>query len=211
MTVTDGPPPAAYDTLTVRPVVRSTVLLGARHLTLHGGPADAIRAARRVLIFASTVTLALNITEPLITGHYGKAAFDAVGPLLLIGWAEVGPGLLHSIQTTAPPRSFCPTAEAKKPDQPQTSVTPPPITQDRRKPANAISRQIERDTRQQDLLHRARTEDVLHWQHHHRPISAEILRKLLHIGTSAARTLITQLRQEIETAVDSRPPQPPNP
>jgi hypothetical protein len=31
------------------------------------------------------MTLALNITEPLLAGEYGKAAFDAVGPLLLFG------------------------------------------------------------------------------------------------------------------------------
>jgi hypothetical protein len=34
------------------------------------------------------VTLALNVADPLVAGEYGKAAFDAVGPLLLIGWAE---------------------------------------------------------------------------------------------------------------------------
>jgi hypothetical protein len=31
---------------------------------------------------------ALNVSEPIVTGDYGKAAFDSVGPLLLIGWAE---------------------------------------------------------------------------------------------------------------------------
>jgi len=36
------------------------------------------------------VTLALNVAEPLLSGDYGKAAFDAVGPVLLIGWEEVG-------------------------------------------------------------------------------------------------------------------------
>jgi hypothetical protein len=30
---------------------------------------------------------------------YGKAAFDAVDPPLLVGWAEVGPGLLQAIST----------------------------------------------------------------------------------------------------------------
>ncbi|WP_239339566.1 hypothetical protein [Frankia sp. CiP3] len=78
-----------YVAILVAPAVDLSVvglLLGARHLTLYGGPTEVIRAARRLLIFASTVTLALNITEPLITGHYGKAAFDAVGPLLLIGF-----------------------------------------------------------------------------------------------------------------------------
>jgi hypothetical protein len=45
----------------------------------------------------SLTTLALDVADPLVTGHYGKAAFDAVGPLLLIGWAEVGPVLLQAI------------------------------------------------------------------------------------------------------------------
>ncbi|EFC85797.1 hypothetical protein FrEUN1fDRAFT_1116 [Parafrankia sp. EUN1f] len=86
----------------VAPAVDLSVLglLGTRHLAVHGGPAEVMRSARRLLIFSSTVTLALNIAEPLIAGDYGKAAFDAVGPLLLIGWSEVGPGLLQAIQNT---------------------------------------------------------------------------------------------------------------
>jgi hypothetical protein len=58
-----------------------------------------LRPARRLLIFASVVTLALNVAEPLVAGQPGKAAFDAVGPLLLIGWSEVGPGLLQAINS----------------------------------------------------------------------------------------------------------------
>lgn len=68
------------------------LLLGTRHLALTGASADVLRPARRLLIFASVVTFALNVADPLVAGEYGKAAFDAVGPLLLIGWAEVGPG-----------------------------------------------------------------------------------------------------------------------
>src|SRR5215472_16099478 len=75
------------------------LLLGTRHLALHCATPEQLRPARRLLIFASIATLALNIADPLITGAYGKAAFDAVGPLLLIGWAEVGPGLLQAITT----------------------------------------------------------------------------------------------------------------
>ncbi|MBE3204801.1 MULTISPECIES: hypothetical protein [Frankiaceae] len=55
MTVTDGPPPAAYDTLIVSPVVRSTVLLGTRHLALHHGFGSLQRSACRLLVFASLV------------------------------------------------------------------------------------------------------------------------------------------------------------
>ncbi len=46
-------------------------------LALHGGPVEANRVARRLLIFASMVTLSLNVAEPLIAGKYGKAAFEA--------------------------------------------------------------------------------------------------------------------------------------
>jgi hypothetical protein len=64
------------------------LLLGIRHLALTGTSPDVLRPARRLLIFTSAVTVA---------GEYGKAAFDAVGPLLLIDWAEVGAGLLQVI------------------------------------------------------------------------------------------------------------------
>lgn len=73
------------------------LLLGTRHLALAGALAAVLRPARRLLIFASVVTPALNVADPLVAGDFGKAAFDAVGPLLLIGWAEVGPGLLQAI------------------------------------------------------------------------------------------------------------------
>ncbi len=73
------------------------LLLGARHLALAGASVEVLRPARRLMIFASVVTLALNVADPVAAGEFGKAAFDAVGPLLLIGWAEVGPGFLRAI------------------------------------------------------------------------------------------------------------------
>lgn len=76
------------------------LLLGTRHLELAGASVDQLRPARRLLMFASVVTLALNVADPLVAGEFGKAAFDAVGPLLLIGWAEVGPGFLQAISVS---------------------------------------------------------------------------------------------------------------
>jgi hypothetical protein len=75
------------------------LLLGSRHLALAGVASAQLRPARRLLIFATQVTLALNVADPLVAGEYGKAAFDAVGPLLLIGWAEVGPDLMRALTT----------------------------------------------------------------------------------------------------------------
>jgi hypothetical protein len=60
-----------------------------------------LRPVRRLLIFASVVTLALNVADPVVAGEYGKTAFNAIGPLLLIGWAEVGPGFLQAIGETS--------------------------------------------------------------------------------------------------------------
>ncbi|MFI9382109.1 hypothetical protein [Kutzneria sp. NPDC052558] len=73
------------------------LLLGLRHLVLTGATSEQLRPARRLLVFASLATLALNVAGPLTAGAYGKAAFDAVGPLLLIGWAEVGPAFLQAL------------------------------------------------------------------------------------------------------------------
>ncbi len=182
------------------------LLLGTRHLALHGGPADVLRSARRLLIFASMVTLALNVAEPLLAGHYGKATFDAVGPLLLIGWSEVGPGLLQAMR---PARSNglpdgAPAgggARGLVAAEPHTQPERPAITEMR--PARKGSPQTDSRARDQDLLHRARAEDVLHWQQYQRPISAETLRKRLHVGTPTARKLVTQLRSDIHTQIES--------
>ncbi|MCM3920135.1 hypothetical protein ND748_00290 [Frankia sp. AiPs1] len=184
------------------------LLLGSRQLAVNGGPVNVLRSARRLLIFASKVTLALNIAEPLIAGHYGKAAFDAVGPLLLIGWAEVGPGLLYAMQATAVPtrrdageRSAGLAVSAAQ-DVPSASGTIDQPRQPGTPIAGGKSVGGDGEARQQDLLHRARAEDVLHWQQHQRPISAETLRKRVHVGTGTARRLVTQLRTETHVALD---------
>jgi hypothetical protein len=79
------------------------LLLGIRQLALAGMTPTLLRPARRLLIFASAVTLALNVADPIVAGEYGKAAFDAVGPLLLIGWAEVGQNLLRALTIAGQP------------------------------------------------------------------------------------------------------------
>lgn len=155
------------------------LLLGIRYLALHGATSEQLRPARRLLVFSSVMTLALNISSPLFAGQLGKAAFDAVGPLLLIGWAEVGPGLLqaisgiqgrdeHPIATTAEPHADGPTADAD-------AGRPPAYD---------------------DLLERARQEDADHWALHQRPISAETLRKRLRIGAARSRMLVAVIRGE---------------
>lgn len=47
-----------------------------------------------------------------------------------------------------------------------------------------------------DLIDRARYEDACHWATHQRPISAETLRKNLHISTARSRLLVSIIRTE---------------
>lgn len=208
-----------YVAFLVAPAVDFSVvalLLGTRHLALHDGPAEVVRSARRLLIFSSTVTLALNIAEPLIAGQYGKAAFDAVGPLLLIGWAEVGPSLLQAMQTMTVSASS--RAGQFAGDTSASIVAGAPAVSPAEGPVGVGAPSVETDSprngagaREQDLLHRARAEDVLHWQQHQRPISAETLRKRLHVGAGTARSLVSQLRSDTCVSLDSGRRQPAGP
>ncbi|WP_225801484.1 DUF2637 domain-containing protein [Streptomyces sp. NK15101] len=81
------------------------LLVALRYLSLRGVPPEHMKAATRLMHFSGLLTLALNIAEPIAAGHYGRAAVDAVAPLLLLGWGAVGPQLLrafHAIGTPAP-------------------------------------------------------------------------------------------------------------
>jgi hypothetical protein len=175
------------------------LLFGTRHLALRGAPPELLRPARRLLIFSSLVTLALNIAEPLIVGDYPKAAFDSVGPFLLMGWSEVGPGLLLAMRRTA-------TASQAVPPQVSTmEISLPPVrkrtaeegsgsavsnvpTQRGAEPTAGLSADA--------LFEWARREDARYWQEHRRPISADELRKRLKVGSKRARSLVVQLRAD---------------
>jgi hypothetical protein len=71
------------------------LLIGIQHLPMAGVPRDQLCPARILVTACGAATLALNIAGPVSAGAYGRAAFDSVGPGLLIGWAETGPGMLR--------------------------------------------------------------------------------------------------------------------
>lgn len=181
------------------------LLLGSRHLVLAGATRAQLRPARRLLIFASVVTLALNVADPLVAGEYGKAAFDAVGPLLLIGWAEVGPDLLRALTTASRPAEEAlndvKLVQAPVADEPTaTSQTAPEAARDETKPVDtSADKQNNRPASKMvddDLLERAREEDAHHWEAHRRPISADTLRKKLRIGAARSRLLVAIIRAD---------------
>jgi hypothetical protein len=155
------------------------LLLGIRHMALGGATVVQLRPARRLLTFASLVTLALNVADPLVAGQYGKAAFDAVGPVLLIGWAEVVPGLLQVMSVTCGGPAI----------RSQEGITDSPA-HERAAPRGSA------DPGDDGLLERARQEDARHWERCQRPISAETLRKRLGVGAARSRLLVSIIRSE---------------
>ncbi|MEV0481861.1 hypothetical protein AB0I69_14785 [Streptomyces sp. NPDC050508] len=157
-----------------------------------GAPEAALLPARSLLLLASLLTLALNVTEPLLVCMYGRAAFDAVDSLLLIGWAEVGPGLLQAISGIRAVTNAAPTL-------PRSSSGP---TGGRLRSMPAAEAGTWNDGAD-DLLERARVEDARHWQAHRRPISAETLRKRLHVGAARSRSLVAVLRARGVLEVES--------
>lgn len=80
------------------------LLVGLRYLSLRGIPAGELKAATRLMHLCGLLTLALNVAEPVIARHYGRAAVDTVAPLLLLGWGQVGPQLLRHFHTVTRPQ-----------------------------------------------------------------------------------------------------------
>lgn len=136
---------------------------------------------RRFTLFVSALSLSLNVAEPLLAGKYGKAAFDAVGPVLLVGWAEIGPQVLQTLGRT---RSTFGRA-----------TSTPSVFDERAEPA-AESTSVPADD-----LARARRADARYWAAHKRPISSESLRKELEIGADHARELVAAVRSELVAKV----------
>jgi hypothetical protein len=163
------------------------LLVGIRHLSMHGADPEVVRPARLLLLGSSVVTLALNVAEPLVAGDVGKALFNAVGPSLLIGWAEVGPGLLHAVAAVS-----IPAYPAEADSISRISKSPAASATSTQHPADF---QELRDI-DAELLERARAEDRRHRERHQRPISAETLRLTLGVGAERSRILVKAVRTE---------------
>ncbi|MEA5358297.1 hypothetical protein VA596_02010 [Amycolatopsis sp., V23-08] len=182
----------------VAPAVDLTVLgllVGTRHLALTGAGEDVLRPTRRLLLAASAVTLLLNIADPIFAGQWGKAAFDSVGPLLLIGWADTGPGLFRALRAANIDLGSVQPPLATPADLVDDDLVEDPTGSQYDKQLGAASGgPAELDDR--ELLERARQADAEHWQCYRRPISAETLRKQLRVGAKASRELVAVVRSE---------------
>ncbi|MFG2912341.1 DUF2637 domain-containing protein [Kitasatospora sp. NPDC048298] len=105
------------------------LLVGLRFLSLRGVPQDELTAATRLMHLCGMLTLALNVAEPLVAGHYGRTAVDAVAPLLLLGWGQVGPQFLrhfHTLSTPNPAEAPVPVPAVEHLPNPLASLDPTP-------------------------------------------------------------------------------------
>ncbi|MEU9685391.1 hypothetical protein AB0H31_01240 [Amycolatopsis japonica] len=181
-------------------------MLGTRHLALKGASADLLRPARRLLIFASVVTLALNVADPVVAGEYGKAAFDAVGPLLLIGWAEVGPDFLRAIGETSPSaETEVEVARTLVPGRPDKDSSASRQVGQREFGTGEPGRQVPHKRAPEELFDQARREDAAHRVAHQKPISADTLRIRLGIGATQARHFVKIIRAEFQAQTSGDP------
>lgn len=169
------------------------LLVALRYLSLRGLPAEQMTAANRLMHFSGLLTLALNVAEPIVAGHYGRAAVDAVAPLLLLGWGAVGPQLLrafHSVARPAVPASLPDEIESEPetaPDvsRPAVSLTVPAPVAPHVAPAPA-SPAVKVP---EPLLTEARSIATSHHTEHGEPITAAQLKTRLGIGLPMATAL----------------------
>jgi len=161
------------------------LLVALRYLSLRGVPAEHIKAATRLMHLSGLLTLALNIAEPIVAGHYGRAAVDAVAPLLLLGWGAVGPQLLRHFHTVAhtAPAPATPSAAAEKEPAPEP-VAPPVSPRPKTSPAVTVPA---------PLLNAARTIADTYQAEHGEPITAAQLRTRLGVALPLATAAHAQL------------------
>ncbi|MGK4593741.1 hypothetical protein [Amycolatopsis sp. w19] len=100
----------------------------------------------------------------MVVGDYGKAAFDAVGPLLLIGWAEVGPDLLSALSTACPADATTQPVPPAMVTQIKESVSSRPLINSKSGDdiVDQPSKQLTPTAADDDLFKQARAEDARH-------------------------------------------------
>ena len=135
---------------------------------------DDLRSARLLLAFCGLVTLALNTSYAVVVGTYGRALFDAIAPLLLIGWSEVGPRVLALLDTVPDDQDKSGTVLALM------SPVRDGRTDDSGPSAALIARAAEADTEQR--------------AHTGRPITRDQLRAVLHVSNAVAGELLRAVR-----------------
>lgn len=147
------------------------LLASLQYLRAHG-IGDRLIAARLLLLVCGLMTFAVNTAHAVMTGHVGQACFDAVAPLLLIGWSEVGPRLLGLLHQSVP------IVLDDEPRQPE----PNSLSSDRPGPSS-------------ELVNRARAVADEYRQTNGRHIPRDKLRAALNVSNATAGELSRLVRE----------------
>ena len=127
-----------------------------------------------MLFFCGAFTLALNTAGPIAQGRTGTACVDAVLPVLLMAWSEVGPWMIRELNAGTAQDSSQPGMEEEQARMAtsEKAAAPAPML-----PAR--------------LVRAAGALDAAHRQAHDgRPISRDSLKKELGISTDRAGSLM---------------------
>ena len=190
------------------------LLLGVRHLSSLGYRDAQLTKPRRLLTFCGLLTLALNTADAVTHGQYGTAAVEAIGPILLICWADTGPWLLRQIHTR-PAAVHTDAAASAQEVGPQQEAALLPAEKDTapvedEQPADfapaaridAAPEKAEPDGARSvsgrpeaELWAGALRLDAAHRAEHGRAITRDALREGLNIGTNKATELNRRLRE----------------
>jgi hypothetical protein len=204
----------------VAPAVDLTVvglIVGVRHLSLRGVAGHRLRPARAMLVASGLATWALNTAHALfVRGHLGLVAYDSLAPLLLVGWAEVGPWFLRQFRAAAGPSGLGTARGGPDPAatpvaavvaaavpatrQPSRSVRPVPAgprpAGPRPHPAPPPTAAGTAGGADPGLLAQARAAAAEHQHANGRPVSRDALRQALRVSNQTAGALLRQLRAD---------------
>jgi hypothetical protein len=150
----------------------AALLATLQYLRAHG-VGGRLAAARLLLALSGLITFGINTAHAILSDHVGQACFDAIAPLLLIGWSEVGPrllGLLH--QPISQPE-----------DSQSIGVNSSSVTEDRPGPSP-------------ELIGRARALADEYQRRNGRAIPRDKLRAQLHVSNATAGQLLRLVRAQ---------------
>ena len=211
------------------------LLVAVRYLASAGYTGADLAEPRRLLVLCGLLTLALNTADALTHGRYGTAAVNAIGPILLICWSDVGPWLVAELGAVTHRRdqprrlldtdsvepvetSACdsPEPQDQRPDtvapdptpHQQIDLVPGPAETD---PTGEINAACKHDPQQDeaDLWARALRAGAEHRATTGRPISRDALRDALRISRDRASDLKHRLREHTaHTARSAADPDP---
>jgi hypothetical protein len=171
----------------VAPAVDLSVvaLLAALHYLRARGLGGRLAGPRLLLAACGVITFGLNTARAVLAGQIGRACFDAIAPLLLVGWSEVGPRLLALLHQEVRDRQY-ERAQTERPAVvPDGSGTIPVRPEPSRTGRAAVPA---------PLITRARQLDAKHRAEQGRRITRDALRRELHISNTLAGAVLKHIR-----------------